>query len=109
MFSAMTVAADLLSPIDCDGDPDCSGLEMVAGANIYSIDLDPFDGDGMEIKIQRDLNAMMPDMDFYDGYPYVADVDVDGVLDVLTVSRKGSEKGDLRLEQEWITGIFFLH
>lgn len=83
-------AVDLLSVADCNGDPDCEGLELVAGPVIYSIDLDPADGDGYQIKIKRDLNLMAPGNAFGDGYTAVADVDLDGVLDVVVSARRNN-------------------
>ncbi|MBI1224291.1 MAG: T9SS type A sorting domain-containing protein [Bacteroidetes bacterium] len=85
-----SIAADLLSVSDCNGDPDCEGLELVAGAYIYSVDLDPLDGDGVEIKVARSLNALEPTGNFKDGYNYVADLDLDGILDIVTVGRHGA-------------------
>ncbi|MEQ1746048.1 MAG: FG-GAP-like repeat-containing protein [Saprospiraceae bacterium] len=86
------VAADLLTPADCNGDPDCNGLEIAAGMAIYSIDLDPNDGDGLEIKMQRYLQSTGQTI-FFDGYTSVADIDLDGVLDVLVSSKVSSETG----------------
>ncbi|MFN4256849.1 MAG: M43 family zinc metalloprotease [Saprospiraceae bacterium] len=85
-----SVAADLLSVGDCGGDPDCEGLELVAGAYIYSIDLSTTDGDGQQIKVARSLNALEPGQNFTDGYSYVADMNLDGTLDIVTAGRHGS-------------------
>jgi hypothetical protein len=90
--SSNPVAADLLTPADCNGDPDCDGLEIAAGKAIYSIDLDPADGDGLEIKMQRLLEST-GQIIYYDGYTSVADIDLDGVLDVLVSSKLSSETG----------------
>lgn len=82
-------AVDLLSVADCNGDPDCAGLELAAGPVIYSIDLTTSDGDGFQIKVKRDLNLMMaPSMAFGDGYTAAADMDLDGVTDVIVASRR---------------------
>ncbi|MCC6724196.1 MAG: SprB repeat-containing protein [Saprospiraceae bacterium] len=87
-------AVDILTKLDCNGDPDCDGLELIAGCHIYSIDLDPLDGDPVEIKIQRNLNDMSPDGDdFTDGFSYTADMNLDGTLDVITGGQKGSVSG----------------
>jgi hypothetical protein len=84
---ASAAVADLLSPADCNGDPDCAGLELAAGPVIYSIDLDTLDGDGFQIKIQRDLNFMeLPDA-FSDGYTAVADMNIDGIPDIVVMGR----------------------
>lgn len=85
--SCNPTAVDILSVADCNGDPDCGGLELVAGPVIYSIDLDATDGDPMEIKIQRDMRNMVPaTMGYRDGYTAVADVDLDGILDIIVTS-----------------------
>ena len=57
--SCNPTAVDILSVADCNGDPDCGGLELVAGPMIYSIDLNLSDGDGYEMKVQRNLNQMV--------------------------------------------------
>ncbi len=85
-------AADLLSINDCNGDPDCAGLELAAGYVIYSVDLDPNDGDGYQIKAQRNINTMSGEV-FEDGMTTVADIDLDGIQEVLVTSRKGPENG----------------
>ncbi len=86
--SCNPTAVDILTVADCNGDPDCGGLELVAGPNIYSIDLDPNDGDGYEIKVQRNLNMMIqpPTAGYRDGYTSVADLDLDGTLDIVVTS-----------------------
>ena len=87
------IAADLLSPADCSGDPDCNGLEIAAGDMIYSIDIDPNDGDGMEIKIQKDLNVLQSDFNYWDGYTAVADMNLDGILDIVVAGRRDNQYG----------------
>ncbi len=79
-------AADLLTPADCGGDPDCNGLEIAAGFVIYSIDLDPNDGDGVQIKIQRNIKVSSG-QNFSDGYTAVADVNLDGIPEVVVAGR----------------------
>ena len=90
--SSKSNAVDILSPADCNGDPDCGGLEIVAGGFIYSVDMDPLDGDGLQIKVQRDLNQMT-NMNFPDGYTHTADVNLDGVLDVIVLGNFVDDKG----------------
>ncbi|MCC6410578.1 MAG: gliding motility-associated C-terminal domain-containing protein, partial [Saprospiraceae bacterium] len=80
-------AADLLEPAECNGDPDCTGLELVAGNVIYSIDLDTMDGDGFQIKIQRDLNDMETPDAFGDGFTAVTDMNLDGIPDIVVIGR----------------------
>lgn len=94
--SCNPTAVDILSVADCNGDPDCAGLELVAGPIIYSIDTDLNDGDGYEIKVQRNLNTMnVPaNSNYADGYTSVADIDLDGILDVIvTSSRQTNQYG----------------
>jgi gliding motility-associated-like protein len=81
--NASSIAIDLLSVHDCNGDPDCAGLEIAAGADIYAVDLDPNDGDTIQVKIVKSLRTMAPSHDFSDGYTSVADIDLDGVPEVL--------------------------
>jgi gliding motility-associated-like protein len=91
--SCSPVAAELLSQSDCAGDPDCNGLEIAAGNMIYSIDMDPNDGDGLEIKIQRDLNVLQNQYNYRDGYTVVADMNLDGVMDVVVAARRDQKYG----------------
>ncbi|MDO8366016.1 MAG: hypothetical protein Q7T20_04400 [Saprospiraceae bacterium] len=94
--SCNPTAVDILSVADCNGDPDCAGLELVAGPMIYSVDLDLTDGDGYEINIQRNLNNMNvpPSAGYRDGYTAVADMDLDGILDiVVTAVRQTNQFG----------------
>ena len=85
-------AVDMLSKSDCNGDPDCDGLELAAGAHIYSIDLDPNDGDGYQIKIQRNLNTFLPGISFSDGPTQVADMNLDGTPDVVVNGRSQNQQ-----------------
>lgn len=87
------VAVDILKTEDCNGDPDCDGLELVAGEVIYSIDLTEADGDGFEMKIQRDLNEMQNQAVYFEGYTSVADIDHDGLMDVVVAGRENNVYG----------------
>jgi len=94
--SCNPTAVDILTVADCNGDPDCAGLELVAGPVIYSIDIDLGDGDGYEIKVQRNLNNMIvpPTANYRDGYTSVADLNLDGTLDiVVTALRQTNQFG----------------
>jgi PKD repeat protein len=88
-----STAADLLSRSDCNGDPDCDGLEIAAGYSIYSVDIDPSDGDGYEIKIQRDLNLLDLNVAHNDGFSSVADLDLDGTPEIIVSGRRGNAQG----------------
>ncbi|MFN0174459.1 MAG: FG-GAP-like repeat-containing protein [Saprospiraceae bacterium] len=94
--SCNPTVVDILTVADCNGDPDCAGLELVAGPVIYSIDTDPGDGDGYEITVQRNLNNMnVPaTANYRDGYTAVADMDLDGTLDiVVSALRQANQYG----------------
>ena len=91
-WTSQPLAVDILSVADCGGDPDCEGLELVAGTHIYSVDLDALDGDGVEMKIQRDLNVMTGG-NFDDGFTQVADVNLDGILDIVCNSEIDGDPG----------------
>jgi len=88
-----STAADLLSPSDCNGDPDCDGLEIAAGFHIYSIDIDLSDGDGYQIKVQRDLNILDANHSHTDGYTSVADLDLDGTPEIIVSGRRDNTSG----------------
>ena len=89
-----SLATDLLTPADCNGDPDCAGLEIAAGYAIYSIDLDPNDGDGVQIKVQRNINTMSGQV-FSDGFTAVADLDLNGTPEVVVASSRNGQFGML--------------
>lgn len=88
-----STAADLLSVTDCNGDPDCDGLEIAAGNQIYSIDIDDTDGDGFEIKVKRDLNTLDPGHSYRDGYTSVADLNLDGIPEIIVSGRRDIANG----------------
>lgn len=77
------IAADVLSVADCNGDPDCEGLELICGPEVYSVDLSPADGDGFELKLQRNADNFSGGLNMQDGATGVADMNLDGNLDVV--------------------------
>ncbi|MDX1912822.1 MAG: VCBS repeat-containing protein, partial [Saprospiraceae bacterium] len=87
-----SIAAELLEPADCNGDPDCDGLEIAAGFGIYSVDIDPTDGDGMQIKLQRNL-LNSSGQNFSDGFTAFADLNNDGINEVIVSSSRGQQIG----------------
>ncbi len=91
--STSPVAVDVLEPSDCGGDPDCEGLELVAGHMIYSADLNDTDGDGFQIKIQKNLNDLQNQDTYHDGYTSVADMNQDGILDIIVAGRRNQKYG----------------
>jgi cysteine-rich repeat protein len=73
----IAVAVDILSRDDCEGDPQCDGLEIVAGPQVYSVDVAT---GGVTVQVDaRDFSESFMD----DGYTAVADIDGDGDLDVV--------------------------
>ncbi|MBN8684427.1 MAG: gliding motility-associated C-terminal domain-containing protein [Chitinophagales bacterium] len=84
--------ADLLSVADCNGDPDCEGLELACGYGIYSVDIDPNDGDGMEIKLKRNVRTISG-VNFKDGTTTVADVNHDNIIEVVFTTRRNGQTG----------------
>ncbi|MBL7828863.1 MAG: VCBS repeat-containing protein [Saprospiraceae bacterium] len=86
-----STASDILSTAECFGDPDCAGLELVAGYSIYSVDLSTTDGDGLQIKEKYNLNSVDPSSLVYaDGFAAVADINLDGSPEVVLNTRRGS-------------------
>ena len=77
------VAGDVLSPADCGGDPDCDGLELICGPEVYSVDLTTADGDGFEIKLQRNADNFSGGQNMQDGAAGLADMNLDGTLEVI--------------------------
>ncbi len=87
-----SIAADLLTPADCNGDPDCDGLEIAAGYGIYSVDIDPNDGDGMQMKLQRNINTTSLQA-FSDGFTAVADLNHDNIQEVVVSGIRNQQVG----------------
>lgn len=76
--AAFSAAADVLPDAFC---PDCSGLEMIVGNQVYSVNL---------AAGTMTLRATANNPTFRDGYTSVADWDLDGQLDVLVNMRNGA-------------------
>ncbi|MEM6347173.1 MAG: FG-GAP-like repeat-containing protein [Bacteroidota bacterium] len=72
-----SVAIDILTSVDCGGDPECDGLELVAGNVVYSVDIV-----AQTMTARRNLNDAGVGT-FDDGQSAVADINNDGVLDVV--------------------------
>ncbi len=68
-----TVAVDILPDGFC---PNCEGLELVAGNQIYSVHIDPANSANNQISVEIELNEG-------DGPTSIADFDKDGDLDVI--------------------------
>jgi len=92
-YNASSVAVDLLTPAQCGGDPDCNGLEIAAGYAIYSVDLSTTDGDPVQIKIQKNLNVLAPGHNFRDGYTVFADIDLNGIPEVIVSGSADNKRG----------------
>ncbi|TNE62703.1 MAG: hypothetical protein EP344_04835 [Bacteroidetes bacterium] len=86
------VAVDLLTRNNCLGDPDCNGIELGAGPTIYSVDMTTDDNEGNQIKVKRDLNQLDPWNTYADGYTAAADVNLDGVLDLVVTSKRNDDE-----------------
>ncbi|MEL7532414.1 MAG: FG-GAP-like repeat-containing protein, partial [Bacteroidota bacterium] len=72
-----SVAIDILTAADCGGDPECDGLELVAANVVYSVDIV-----AQTMTARRNLNDAGVGT-FIDGQSAVADINNDGVLDVV--------------------------
>ncbi|MFN0016277.1 MAG: FG-GAP-like repeat-containing protein, partial [Saprospiraceae bacterium] len=86
---SQSFAADMLSVADCNGDPDCEGLELVTGNTIYSVDLadSPEDGDPRAVISRLTVDAVPGGSALPNGPVAVADIDLDGALDIVTIVR----------------------
>ncbi len=73
----VVAVADVLSEEDCGG-PECRGLEIIAGPNVYSVVIASYTDPSLnQIQIERSLP------NYGDGYTSIADLDEDGRLDVI--------------------------
>ncbi len=75
-MSSVSVAIDVLDDAAC---PNCSGLELVAGNQVYSIDVD-----GLTMNVEREIGTQV------DGLTRIVDFDRDGDLDAVVTSMEGS-------------------
>jgi len=79
-LNSFPVLADVLPDSYC---PNCAGLELVAGNQVYSINIPNGGGAGSG---SMNIEVTMP---FEDGYNSIADFDLDGELDILTMHGNG--------------------
>ena len=78
-MTSVSVAADVLADSDC---ADCAGLELVAGNQVYSVNLD-----AMTMTVERELPGQG------DGAVRLVDFDRDGDLDAVVTSMQSSTSG----------------
>ena len=72
------IAADVLTRADCNNDPECDGLEFILGPKVYSVDIT----NGNLTERVSVVNST-PNLTYLDGFTGVADMDMDGDLDVV--------------------------
>ncbi len=75
--TAVTIAADVLPDSFC---PDCDGIELIAGNQIYSVNI----GSGIQTVVQQAPGGLP------DGTTALADYDLDGDLDAVITSNDGT-------------------
>lgn len=74
----LTVAADVVNAADCANDPACNGIELIAGPDVYSVDIQSYTNSGLNtIAIVKTMAG------YGDGFTSVADFDRDGNLDII--------------------------
>ncbi|GJM35986.1 MAG: hypothetical protein DHS20C18_49870 [Saprospiraceae bacterium] len=73
----VVAVADILSEEDC-GSPNCRGLELIAGPDIYSVVIASYTDPSLN---QIEVVKSLPN--YGDGYTSIADFDEDGQLDVI--------------------------
>lgn len=76
---AAPVAADVLPDGFC---PSCEGLELIAGAQVYAVDMD---NEMIEIAANLDTDQ------YGDGFTAISDMNNDGALDIIVAQRIGDE------------------
>ncbi|BDS13970.1 M43 family zinc metalloprotease [Aureispira anguillae] len=86
----LVLAADIIDVNDCAGNPDCNGLELIAGPHVYSVNIVSYTNTALNsISIQKVMAG------YGDGYTSVADFDKNGTLDIVvagfdsTTNQKG--------------------
>jgi len=79
------VALDVLAydAVDC---PDCEGLEIIAGNQVYAVDLDV-----PSMTVRRDFRQLVPQVG--DGTTAVADIDQNGTYDAVVVHKPFDDTG----------------
>lgn len=73
-----TVAVDAISSSSC---PECGGLELVAGNQVYVVDIQ-----------NKTMNVYQEIQSFTDGYTSVADINLDGQLDAVIQGMRNGQK-----------------
>ncbi|MCP4442099.1 MAG: hypothetical protein GY810_24580, partial [Aureispira sp.] len=74
----LVVGANLLEVSDCAGNPDCNGLELVAGPDVYAVNIASYTNAAL-----NSMTVVKTMAGYGDGYTSVADFDLDGNLDVV--------------------------
>ncbi len=78
----IVAVADVLSEADC-GSPNCRGLELIAGPDVYSVVIASYTDPSLnQIQVERTLP------NYGDGYTSVADLDEDGNLDIIVAGHQ---------------------
>ena len=83
---------DLLSASDCGGDPECNGLELIAGGQVYSVDIN-----AGTATVRADLAGFGGSDTYHDGPTTIADMNLDGSPDIVVsggfITGTGYNKG----------------
>lgn len=92
--ASSSVAAELLTKSQCNGNSDCDGPELGAGPVMYSVDMTLWDGDPQGITIQKDLNVLDPGSTIWsDGYTATADINLDNIPELVVAGKRNSTYG----------------